>query len=100
MAEMPSRAGSPGLGSRVFTAPGVGTARGGRPTKLPTREPAGQMPFSNVAIGHLVAAFGFPTRPGGKCRTTCDGVVAKSAWITIDAWLPACVVDGVTVNAA
>ena len=55
---------------------------------------------SNAAWLHLAAAFGLPTRPGGRSSTMLDGVDANVALIVTLAGAPAWVVDVVTVSAA
>src|SRR3954468_14829972 len=77
---MPSRAGSFGPGARLYTLPLPGSGRTGAPAPAPPFAPPGQPPLSNVATGQRANLLGFPTRPGGKCSTTRDGVCAKSAW--------------------
>ena len=66
-----------------------------RPATRPRTTPRG-----TSAAAQRDAAFGLPTRPGGRCSATRPGVVAKSAWMVTSAGAPACVVDGVTVNEA
>ena len=67
---------------------------------MPTCALGRQPRASNAAWLHLAAAFGLPTRPGGRSSTTLDGVDANVALIVTLAGAPAWVVDVVTVSAA
>ena len=52
----------------------------------PTAASLSQLPASKSAMAQRAAAFGFPTSPGGRCRATRVGVVAKSSWIVTSAF--------------
>ena len=72
--QMPSRAGSPELGVTSYTLSVTLSVTGRSPrgvavtlfVTLPTMLAPGQVSALNCACVHFVAAFGFPTRPGGR----------------------------------
>ena len=74
MIAMPSRAGSPGSGSRLKIWPSGSALTLAVPTCDASEHPIPR----NAASEHRGAAFGLPTRPGGSRRLRCSA--SRRTW--------------------
>src|SRR2546423_15311312 len=68
---------------------------------VPTALAPGHVSASNCACVHFVAAFGFPTKPGGRwtVRFLRLSLAPEKTVLSVRlGWPPACAFDGVTVK--